>query len=113
MVHDSVVQLYPSLIDNFRAGIGPYVEVAFFHKKSRTLLVTHAVIYVSDKPPKAVGRQSLLNAAKNGLAVRILSAGKKIPDDPIVDDESTRQRGMIVATHEKDRKLLVMAVVFG
>jgi hypothetical protein len=45
--------------------------------------------------------------------VRILSAGKKIPDDPIVDDESTRQRGMIVATHEKDRKLLVMAVVFG
>jgi hypothetical protein len=101
MVHDSVVQLYPSLIDNFRAGIGPYVEVAFFHKKSRTLLVTDAVIYVSDKPPEVVGRQSLLNAAKNGLAVRILS------------DESTRQRGMIVATHEKDRKLLVMAVVFG
>lgn len=74
-------------------GIGPYVEVAFFHKKSRTLLVTDAVIYVSDKPPEVVGRQSLLNAAKNGLAVRILSAGKKIPDDPIVDDESTRQRG--------------------
>ncbi|KAG0614173.1 hypothetical protein M758_6G156200 [Ceratodon purpureus] len=74
-------------------GIGPYVEVAFFHKKSKTLLVTDAVIYVPDKPPEVVGRQSLLDAAKNGLAVRILSAGKEIPDDPIVDDEATRQRG--------------------
>lgn len=74
-------------------GIGPYVEVAFFHKKSKTLLVTDAVIYVSERPPEVVGRESLLDAAKNGLAVRILSAGRKIPDDPIVDDDATRQRG--------------------
>lgn len=74
-------------------GIGPYVEVAFFHKKSKTLLVTDAVIYVPDKPPEVVAKDSLLEAAKNGLAVRLLSAGREIPDDPIIDDETTRRRG--------------------
>lgn len=69
------------------------MEVAFFHKKSKTLLVTDAVIYVPDKPPEVVGKEALLDAAKNGLAVKILSAGKEVPNDPIVDDSSTRQRG--------------------
>lgn len=77
--------------------------MAFFHKKSKTLLVTDAVIYVSERPPEVVGRESLLDAAKNGLAVRILSAGRKIPDDPIVDDDATRQRGS-VATPCKVRR---------
>ena len=99
----------------FGAGIGPYVEVAFFYKKSKTLLVTDAVIYVPDKPPEVVGRESLLAAAKNGLAVRLLSAGKEIPDDPIVDNEATRQRGSVAAPGEMKRKnavsLLVMLIV--
>lgn len=33
-------------------GIGPYIEVAFYHKKSRTLLVTDAVVSVPEKPPE-------------------------------------------------------------
>ena len=74
-------------------GIGPYVEVAFFHKQSKTLLVTDAVIYVPERPPEVVGKDALLEAAKNGLAVKILSAGREVPDDPIVDNEATRQKG--------------------
>lgn len=33
-------------------GIGPYIEVAFFHRKTKTLLVTDAVISVPDQPPE-------------------------------------------------------------
>ncbi len=32
-------------------GIGPYVEVAFFDKRSKTLLVTDAVVCVPENPP--------------------------------------------------------------
>lgn len=74
-------------------GIGPYVEVAFYHKPLRTLLVTDAVIFVPEKPPEVVSKEALLDAAKNGLAVKLLSKGKEVPDDPVVDDERTRQRG--------------------
>ncbi|KAI5065054.1 hypothetical protein GOP47_0019749 [Adiantum capillus-veneris] len=74
-------------------GIGPYVEVAFFHKASRTLLITDAVIFVPKKPPEVVSKEALLEAAKNGLAVKLLSKGKEVPDDPIVDNERTRQIG--------------------
>ena len=34
------------------AGIGPYVEMAFFHKPTRTLLTTDAVIFVPQRPPE-------------------------------------------------------------
>ena len=74
-------------------GIGPYVEVAFYHKPSRTLLVTDAVIYVPAKPAEVVSKSALLEAAKNGLAVKILSKGKTVPDEPIIDNERTRQKG--------------------
>jgi hypothetical protein len=69
------------------------VEVAFYHKPSRTLLVTDAVIYVPAKPAEVVSKEALLAAAKNGLAVKILSKGKTVPDEPIIDDERTRQKG--------------------
>lgn len=69
------------------------MEVAFFHKQSKILLLTDAVIFVPEKPPEVVGKQALLSAAKNGLAVKLLSAGKEVPNDPIIDDEATRQRG--------------------
>jgi hypothetical protein len=42
------------------AGISDSVrfsEVAFYHKRTRTLLVTDAVIYVDDTPPEVVPRQ--------------------------------------------------------
>ena len=36
------------------AGIGPYVEMAFFHKRSRTLLITDAAIFVPQQAPQVV-----------------------------------------------------------
>uniref|UniRef100_R7W5K2 DUF4336 domain-containing protein n=1 Tax=Aegilops tauschii TaxID=37682 RepID=R7W5K2_AEGTA len=75
------------------SGIGPYVEVAFYHKPSRTLLVTDAVIFVPRQPPDCISKESLLAAAKNGLAVKILSKGREVPDDPVEDNKLTRQTG--------------------
>ena len=33
-------------------GLGPFVEVVFFHKDSKTLLVTDVVISVPEDPPE-------------------------------------------------------------
>ncbi|XP_017695884.1 uncharacterized protein LOC103696205 isoform X2 [Phoenix dactylifera] len=74
-------------------GIGPYVEVAFYHKRSRTLLVTDAVIFVPRRPPECISKESLLASAKNGLAVKLLSKGKEVPEEPVVDNKINRQKG--------------------
>lgn len=74
-------------------GIGPYVEVAFYHKRTRTLLVTDAVIYVPRQPPECISKDSLLESAKNGLAVKLLSKGKEVPEQPVVDNKMNRQKG--------------------
>lgn len=74
-------------------GIGPYVEVAFYHKPSRTLLVTDAVIFVPRQPPDCISKESLLASAKNGLAVKLLSKGKKVSQEPVVDNKMNRQKG--------------------
>jgi hypothetical protein len=34
-----------------------------------------------------------LASAKNGLAVKILSKGKDVPDEPVVDNKLNRQKG--------------------
>lgn len=75
-------------------GIGPYVEVAFYHKRSRTLLVTDAVIFVPRQPPECISKESLLASAKNGLAVKLLSKGKDVPQEPVVDNKMNRQKGL-------------------
>ncbi|KAL3597083.1 hypothetical protein D5086_008720 [Populus alba] len=74
-------------------GIGPYVDVAFYHKLSRTLLVTDVVIFVPRKPPECISKESLLASAKNGLAAKLLSKGKEIPQEPAVDNQMNRQKG--------------------
>lgn len=77
----------------YYAGIGPYVEVAFYHKRSQTLMVTDAVIFVPRQPPECISKESLLASAKNGLAVKLLSKGKEVPEEPVVDNKSNRQKG--------------------
>lgn len=63
-------------------GIGPYIEVAFFHKKSKTLLVTDAVISVPSQPPEGiVDDDKLLDAAKSNFFVRVLAGDKA--DEPV------------------------------
>lgn len=69
------------------------MEVAFYHKRSRTLLVTDAVIFVPGQPPECISKESLLASAKNGLAVKLLSKGKEVPEEPVVDNKMNRQKG--------------------
>ena len=69
------------------AGIGAYVEVSFYHKISLTLLVTYVVTYVPKQPREAISKEALLAATKNGLAVRLLSKGKNVPNVAIVDNK--------------------------
>ncbi|MEM9154118.1 MAG: DUF4336 domain-containing protein, partial [Cyanobacteria bacterium P01_F01_bin.33] len=38
-------------------GLGPFVEVAFFHKRSRTLLLTDTIVSIPDEPPEIVQLQ--------------------------------------------------------
>ncbi|KAF2299356.1 hypothetical protein GH714_031687 [Hevea brasiliensis] len=73
-------EIEQKVLSSPEVGIGPYVEVAFYHKRSRTLLVTDAVIFVPRQPPKCIGKESLLASAKNGLAVKLLSKGKEVRD---------------------------------
>ncbi|GFQ01449.1 hypothetical protein PHJA_002288800 [Phtheirospermum japonicum] len=86
-------EIEQKVLSSPEVGIGPYVEVAFYHKRTRTLLVTDAVIYVPKQPPDCISKESLLSSAKNGLAVKILSKGKNVPEEPVVDNEMNRQKG--------------------
>ena len=75
------------------AGIGPYVVVSFYHKRSQTLLVTNVVIYVPKQPRETIIKEALIAVAKNGLAVRILRKGKNVMNVSIVDNKETRKKG--------------------
>ncbi|MCL7025010.1 hypothetical protein MKW94_025915 [Papaver nudicaule] len=86
-------EIEQKVLSSPEVGIGPYVEVAFYHKKTRTLLVTDAVIFVPGQPPECISNASLLAAAQNGLAVKILSKGRDVPDGPVVDNKMNRQKG--------------------
>ncbi|KAI5665698.1 hypothetical protein M9H77_15551 [Catharanthus roseus] len=86
-------EIEQKVLSSPEVGIGPYVEVAFYHKRSRTLLVTDAVIFVPRQPPACISKESLLASAKNGLAVKVLSKGKEVPDEPVVDNKMNRQKG--------------------
>lgn len=43
-----------ALLGPISLGLGPFAEVAFFHKASQTLLVTDAVVSVPEEPPPIV-----------------------------------------------------------
>ncbi|XP_021769921.1 uncharacterized protein LOC110734179 [Chenopodium quinoa] len=86
-------EIEQKVLSSPEVGIGPYVEVAFYHKRSRSLLVTDAVIFVPRQPPDCISKESLLASAKNGLAVKILSKGKEVPNEPVVDNSMNRQKG--------------------
>eukprot|EP00898_Chlorokybus_atmophyticus_P005419 jgi/Chlat1/5879/Chrsp4S06390 len=76
-------------------GIGPYIETAFFHKSSKTLLVTDAVVLVPEQAPEVIRPSALIDAAKDGLAVRILSGGKTTTGGPktVTDTPQNRRLG--------------------
>lgn len=76
--------------------------MAFYHKPSRTLLVTDAVIFVPKQPPECISNESLLASAKNGLAVKLLSKGKEVPQEPVVDNKINRQKGLFLVKDSKN-----------
>lgn len=86
-------EIEQKILSSPEVGIGPYVEVAFYHKRSRTMLVTDAVIFVPRQPPDCISKESLLDSAKNGLAVKVLSKGKEVTQEPVVDNKMNRQKG--------------------
>lgn len=48
-------------------------ECAFFHRRTRTLLVTDAVVYVEDKPPESVPEEALLEQGQDGWLAKFLA----------------------------------------
>ncbi|KAL4432811.1 hypothetical protein ABPG77_008137 [Micractinium sp. CCAP 211/92] len=73
-------------------GIGPYIEAAFFHKKTRTLLVTDAVVSVPDSPPELVPEESLLEAAARNFFIDVLAgplAAEPVDGVPLKPTELT------------------------
>ena len=75
------------------AGIGPFSEVAFFHRPSRTLLVTDAVISVPERAPEVVREASLLEAGGPlPASVRALSGGDAESPTEEIFAQSTEQQ---------------------
>ncbi len=59
-------------------GVGDFVrftEVAFFHKRSRSLLLTDAVIFVPEDPPECIPVDALLSCARDGPLARFVAGG--------------------------------------
>lgn len=53
-------------------GVGPYVEVAAFHRSSRTLLLVDAAVAVPQQPPPIVPQWALRDAGGSSFFVRLL-----------------------------------------
>ncbi|KAI3435565.1 hypothetical protein D9Q98_001630 [Chlorella vulgaris] len=73
-------------------GIGPYIEAAFFHKASKTLLVTDAVISVPSNPSPLVPAASLLSAAARNFFIDVLAgelAAEPVDGVPLKPKELT------------------------
>lgn len=72
--------------------------------------MTDAVIFVPRQPPQCISKESLLASAKNGLAVKILSKGKEVPNEPVVDNPMNRQKGNLLCAPLLTRKLVMLNV---
>ncbi len=66
-----------------KLGLGPFAEVAFFHRRSRTLLVTDAVVSIPEKPPAIVQLDPF----------PLLFHAKESAFDKIEDTEANRIKG--------------------
>ena len=64
-------------------SVGAYSETAFFHKETKSLLITDCVCSVTKEPPKVIQEdpRAMLFHARDSI------------DDIIVDDEQTREKG--------------------
>lgn len=64
--------------------MGPYVEVVFLHKQSKTLIVTDAVVCVPPRPPQVVRTANLLEAGSPLPGEGVVSSCVYIPHLQII-----------------------------
>lgn len=64
-------------------GLGPFVEVAFFHKRSRSLLLTDTIVSIPDEPPAIVQLDPY----------SVLFHAKDSASEPILDTPAQRRKG--------------------
>lgn len=57
---------------NISKGVGPYVEVAAFHRSSKTLLLVDSAVSVPQKPPPIIPQWALQDAGGSSFFVRLL-----------------------------------------
>ncbi|KAL3793873.1 hypothetical protein HJC23_002120 [Cyclotella cryptica] len=74
---------YESLGPLLFRSVGAYSETAFFHKSTKTLIVTDCVCSVTKTPPKVIQEdpRALLYHARDSI------------DEVVVDDQATREKG--------------------
>ncbi|MDB9527061.1 DUF4336 domain-containing protein [Oscillatoria sp. CS-180] len=72
-----------AILGPIRLGLGPFVEVALFHRDSRTLLLTDAIVSVPFDPPPVL----------NLDPYPLLFHSRDRVEDPIVDTPEARRRG--------------------
>lgn len=86
---------------NISKGVGPYSEVALFHRSTKTLLLVDAAVSVPKEPPPVIPKWALADAGdSSNFFVRLLygDASQKrqelesAADDGIASEESRRER---------------------
>ncbi|PNW73530.1 hypothetical protein CHLRE_13g562750v5 [Chlamydomonas reinhardtii] len=77
-----------------------FTEVAFFHKKTRTLLVTDAVVYVPEDPPEVIPVPALLDLARDNYLAQFVAGGRSRAEvaaiarpEPVEDSREARRKG--------------------
>lgn len=72
-----------AILGPIKLGLGPFVEVALFHRESRTLLLTDALVSVPFEPPAVVQLDPY----------PLLFHARDRATDPVVDSPAARRRG--------------------
>jgi Domain of unknown function (DUF4336) len=72
-----------AILDTINLGPGQFAEVAFFHRRSRTLLITDLVISISIEPPEILQVEPY----------PLLFHAKERSIDPLADTATNRRKG--------------------
>jgi len=72
-----------AILGPIKLGLGPFVEIALFHRETRTLLLTDALVAVPQEPPAVLTLDPY----------PLLFHARDRAQDPIVDTPEARRRG--------------------
>eukprot|EP00180_Rhodochaete_pulchella_P002565 Plantae.Rhodophyta-Rhodochaete_pulchella.ctg3931.p1 GENE.Plantae.Rhodophyta-Rhodochaete_pulchella.ctg3931~~Plantae.Rhodophyta-Rhodochaete_pulchella.ctg3931.p1 ORF type:complete len:424 (-),score=36.67 Plantae.Rhodophyta-Rhodochaete_pulchella.ctg3931:1717-2940(-) len=72
-----------ALLGPVSLGIFPYVEAAFFHRSSRSLIVTDSLVLIPSRPPDVLSPSALQSySSPSNPVIRICKGARPSPDDP-------------------------------